>query len=58
MSDINDFVIEDGVLIKYKGREQIIKIPESVTSIGDCAFIFCPVLTLLGISMLVKFVQP
>ena len=39
MSDINDFVIENGVLTKYRGQEQAVKIPESVTSIGWCAFL-------------------
>ena len=38
MNDINDFVIEDGVLIEYNGIEQIVKIPQSVISIGERAF--------------------
>ena len=45
MSDINDFVIEDGVLIKYKGDDSDVVIPDSVTSIGDFAFQDCTNLT-------------
>ena len=45
MSDINDFVIEYGVLKKYNGSEQIVKIPDSVSSIGDFAFSGCTGLT-------------
>lgn len=30
MSNINDFVIEDGVLKKYKGKDSEIYIPEGV----------------------------
>ena len=45
MSDINDFVIENGVLKKYNGSEQVIKVPNSVTSIGEEAFSGCTGLT-------------
>ncbi|MBR3819145.1 MAG: leucine-rich repeat domain-containing protein [Clostridia bacterium] len=38
MSDIKDFVIENGVLTKYIGNKEKIVIPDSVTAIGDYAF--------------------
>ena len=38
MSNINDFVIENGVLEKYTGPGGDVVIPEGVTSIGDSAF--------------------
>ena len=41
MSDINDFVIENGALKKYKGSGGDVVIPEGVTSIGRCAFYIC-----------------
>ena len=41
MSDINDFVIENGVLKKYNGSEQIVNIPDGVIAIGDSAFEGC-----------------
>ena len=41
MNDINDFVIEDGVLKKYNGSEEIVKIPNSVSSIGKNVFWGC-----------------
>ena len=34
----DDFVIKDGVLIKYYGTDKEVVIPEGVTSIGDFAF--------------------
>lgn len=37
----DDFVIVDGVLIKYKGGEENVVIPYGVTSIGDSAFQDC-----------------
>ena len=49
MSDINDFVIEDGVLIKYKGDSSDVVIPDSVISIGDGAFWSCTGLTSIEI---------
>ena len=41
MSNINDFVIENGVLIKYQGPGGDVVIPEGVTSIGVWAFKDC-----------------
>ena len=38
MSDLKDFIIEDGVLEKYVGPGGDVTIPDSVTSIGDSAF--------------------
>ena len=38
MSNINDFVIKDGVLNRYKGKDAEVVIPEGVTSIGEGAF--------------------
>lgn len=37
-TDINDFVIENGVLKKYKGNAEIIVIPDSVSVIDEFAF--------------------
>ena len=41
MSDMNDFIIEDGVLTKYNGKDSDVTIPEGVISIGNEAFMFC-----------------
>lgn len=38
MSDVKDFVIENGVLVKYTGSEGDIVVPEGVTEIGSYAF--------------------
>ena len=45
MSNINDFVIENGELKKYKGQGGDVVIPEGVTSIGNWAFNGCSSLT-------------
>lgn len=45
MSNIDDFVIEDGKLTKYKGSGGNVIIPEGVTSIGKNAFAICTNLT-------------
>ena len=49
MNDINDFEIEDGVLIKYKGDSSDVVIPDSVTYIGEEAFWNCENLTSIEI---------
>ena len=45
MSDLKDFVIEDGVkvfnkkiLTKYKGKDELVEIPRNVTTIEKGAF--------------------
>jgi hypothetical protein len=45
MSNINDFVIENGVLIKYQGPGGDVVIPDGVTRIDDMAFTGCTSLT-------------
>ena len=45
MSDLKDFVIENGVLTKYVGTEKEVVIPNSVTKIGERAFCRCENLT-------------
>ena len=35
MSDLKDFVIENGVLKKYLGDDRNIVIPDSVVQLGD-----------------------
>ena len=41
----NGFIIKDGVLIRYTGKEVSITVPNSVTTIGYSAFIGCSGLT-------------
>ena len=38
MSNLNDFIIEDGVLTQYKGDDKEIVIPDGVKIIGEGAF--------------------
>ena len=40
-SNLNDFKIENGVLIEYTGAEACVVIPEGVMEIGDAAFACC-----------------
>lgn len=41
MSNAGDFVIENGVLIEYRGDDTDIVIPDNVVGIGDEAFADC-----------------
>lgn len=37
-SDLKDFEIINGELVKYHGRESVVRVPEGVVSIGEAAF--------------------
>lgn len=39
--NMDDFVIEDGLLKQYKGKEHTVIIPDKVTAIGEKAFVHC-----------------
>ena len=41
MSNTSDFIIENDVLIEYKGQDSNVVIPDSVTRIGYEAFKQC-----------------
>ena len=51
MSNMNDFVIKNGILVEYKGRDANVVIPDddSVTSLGDWCFGDCSSLTSITI---------
>ena len=49
MSDLKDFVIENGVLKKYTGNDTQVIIPNIVATIGECAFAYCKSLTTITI---------
>ena len=49
MSNINDFVIKDSVLIEYTGDSEDVVIPDGVKKIGVCAFYDCKNMTSLEI---------
>ena len=46
MENMQDFVIENGVLTKYNGPGGDVTIPEGVTEIGSSAFDGCKKLTI------------
>ena len=48
---MNDFVIKNGILVEYKGRDANVVIPDddSVTSLGDWCFGDCSSLTSITI---------
>lgn len=41
MSDLKDFVIENGILKRYNGEDGCVVIPDGVTTIGKDAFACC-----------------
>ncbi len=45
MNNEKDFIIENGVLIQYNGKDTSVQIPDGVTEIGDDAFRECENLT-------------
>ena len=45
MSNVNDFVIENGILKRYNGTDEHVKIPEDVIGIGYSAFCNCNAIT-------------
>ena len=49
MSNTNDFLIENGILTKYRGNKKDVVIPNGVTSIGEEAFKNCDSLTSITI---------
>lgn len=54
MGNINDFVIENGVLLKYNGSDSDVIIPDDVTEIGCNSFKGCENLKSIEISNSVK----
>lgn len=54
MSGKSDFVIENGVLKKYKGPGGDVTIPEGVTEIGDDAFSSCINLKTMALPMSIE----
>ena len=55
MSNINDFIIEDGVLVKYTGYDVDVVIPDAVTSLGEACFKGCTSLKSAAISSSVSY---
>ena len=54
MENKQDFVIENGVLKKYKGPGGDVTIPEGVTEIGDDAFSSCINLKTMALPMSIE----
>lgn len=51
---MKDFIIENGILLKYTGTENDVVIPDGVTSIGKAAFFQCSCLKNVTIGRNVK----
>ena len=49
-SVLSDFIIENGILTKYRGYKKDVVIPDSVTSIGDEVFENCDSLTSINVA--------
>ena len=58
MSNVSDFIIKNGVLIKYVGPGDDVVIPEGVTQIGREAFQFCWGLTGVVFPKTLKVIDP
>jgi hypothetical protein len=41
LPDETEFQIEDGVLVKYRGNEVAVTVPQGVTAIGESVFAVC-----------------
>jgi hypothetical protein len=54
---MEDFEIENGVLVKYKGKESHIEIPKNVTEIDSWAFAGCNSLNSIEIPSSVKYID-
>ena len=46
---MNNFIIEQSILVEYTGKEQVVKIPDTVTHIGAYAFRGCDMITAVEI---------
>ena len=57
MENMQDFVIKEGVLDKYKGLGGDVAIPEGVTEIGNMAFYGCANLTSVTIPEVVTKIE-
>ena len=56
MSNASDFIIKNGVLMKYTGTEQEVVIPEGVVEIGKKVFYSCDALTKVVLPKGVKII--
>ncbi len=54
IQDINDFQIEEGMLIKYLGNSEKIKVPDNITNIGTGAFWNCTSLVSVEIPKVIR----